>query len=82
MSTLFSLICDHVNTKALSTAKSEPKSGLFYNKSMTKDWEHVDAQIKIHGDLLKALMPHNLKNKRSDLPLAAPLLNMTGVWIT
>ena len=64
---LFNLMCQHVNKEALAVAKANPPAGLFYNKGMTASWEQVDRQIEIHKDLIKALMPYNLKNKRLSL---------------
>ena len=64
---MYQVICKYINKEALAVARKDPTAGLFYNKGMTKSWENVGSQIEVHEELLKALMPYNLKNKRLEL---------------
>ena len=75
MTKLFNILCTLVNKEALAVARANPPSGLFYNKGMTEGWEQVDRQIEIHKDLIKALLPYNLKNKRLALQEALEMFD-------
>ena len=75
MQDMYTIICQNVNKEAVAVAKENPSSGLFYNKSMTKSWENVDAMIVVHEELLKALVPYNLGNKRLELQEALKKFN-------